>query len=260
MFASTPVRRQKSSFACAIFLWRLFLVASLRISHGHLLGLTTLSPETFYTRDVSRQRAFYTTNPLHQRALYTRHLLHHKPFTSETFYTKHVLHQKSFTPETFYTRSRLHQRRFTPETFYTKRVLHHSPFTPQILCARGPFTPDSFLHHKASDTRNPVFPPDILETQRAWIAPFQPFQRYPGSQGGLKLQFEWGDELEATTAPASAYFLRFQSARFCGTIATLRAPAISQKHILCETSSQKIDLKYLMTHFVRDFLQKWNLC
>ncbi len=71
MFASTPVRQQKSSFACAFFLWRLFLVASLRISGfrspGHLLGLTWLSPEMFYTRDVSCQRAFSTTNPLHQR-------------------------------------------------------------------------------------------------------------------------------------------------------------------------------------------------
>ena len=53
----------------------LSVVASLRISgfcsNGHLLGLTSLSPERLYTRDVSLQRAFYAAYPLHQRNLNT---------------------------------------------------------------------------------------------------------------------------------------------------------------------------------------------
>ena len=43
-------------------------------------------------------------------------------FTPDTFYTKHLLHKATFTPDTFYTRHFLHQAPFTPNTFYTRHL------------------------------------------------------------------------------------------------------------------------------------------
>lgn len=60
-----------------------FLVASLSFvaffqlsgfcSHGHLLGLTTLSPETFYTRDISHQSCSWNNSDLRKGDVLTQH-------------------------------------------------------------------------------------------------------------------------------------------------------------------------------------------
>ena len=101
MFASTPCAGKShplhAPFSCRIsaHLWLLFpwtsvclaIAFSRGVLHQRTLHQSPLTPQSLYTT------SFYTTSFLHQKP--------QKPFKSETFYTRDVLRQKGSTPENF---------------------------------------------------------------------------------------------------------------------------------------------------------------